>query len=348
VVLVLALVALWALHPLWAPILLAAWTAILAQPLHRRLMKMGGRSRAAGTLTVAFVVIASAPLVLIGLSLFGTAVDLAHKLQQAPGGKDALGILLSTEPSSGFDRTDLQRTIELARQHGASAFRTVSTIFGAATEIVIGLFVFLYGFYTFLVDGARAKAWLIGHLPLPERHAQRFGAAFVETGRGLFIGVGMTALVQGSLATLGYVIIGVPQALVLGLLTTLAAFIPSVGTGLVWVPVTVALFMSGRNGAGIALLCVGCVISVTDNFIRPWLSRYGHLKLPAFVLFVAMLGGIAAFGAWGVLLGPLTVRLAVEGLAIWREERERAREQRDLTHLESERVARKPVSTRSG
>jgi predicted PurR-regulated permease PerM len=236
--------------------------------------------------------------------------------------------------------------LELARQHGAGAFRTASTIFGAATAIVVGLFVFLYGFYTFLVDGGRARSWLIDHSPIPERHARRFAAAFVETGRGLFIGVGLTALVQGGLATLGYVIIGVPQALVLGLLTTFAALIPSIGTGLVWVPVTGVLFMSDRTGAGVALLCVGCVISVADNFIRPWLSRYGHLQLPAFLLFVAMMGGLAVFGAWGVLMGPLVVRLAAEGLAIWRDERDSAREQRSLTHLEAKRVARKHVSNR--
>jgi predicted PurR-regulated permease PerM len=118
----------------------------------------------------------------------------------------------------------------------------------------------------------------------------------------------------------GYIVIGVPQALVLGLLTTLAALIPSIGTGLVWVPVTVALFLSGRNGAGIALLVVGCVVSVADNIIRPWLSRYGHLQLPTFVVLVSMLGGIGVFGPWGVLLGPLLVRLAVEALAIWQDE----------------------------
>lgn len=347
-VLLLAVVAAWAFYPLWAPLLLAAWTAILAQPLHRRLMKMGGRSRAAGTLTVAFVVLALTPLVLVSLSLVGTAVELAHRLQKAPGGQDALGILLSSEQANGVDRSDLERVVELARQHGTSAFRTASTIFGAATAIVVGLFVFLYGFYTFLVEGTRARAWVIGHSPIPERHAKRFIEAFVETGRGLFIGVGLTALVQGSLATIGYVIIGVPQALVLGLVTTLAALIPSIGTGLVWAPVTAALFMSGRTGAGIALLCVGCVISVVDNFIRPWLSRYGHLQLPAFVLFVAMLGGLAAFGAWGVLLGPLVVRLAVEGLSIWRDEREHARDQRGLAQLEPKHIARNLVSRRHG
>jgi predicted PurR-regulated permease PerM len=316
----LSLAALWTMHPLWAPVLLAAWTAILAQPLHNRMMRLGGRTRAAGLLTVAFVVLAIAPLVVVGLSLFGTAVDLVHSLERSSGGKDAFNVLLSSERSAGIASNPLQRGFELMRQHGASAMRAASTVFGAATAVVIGLFVFLCGFFAFLTEGNRAKSWIISHSPLPREHMLRFGAAFVETGRGLFIGVGVTALLQGVLATVGYVVIGVPQALVLGLLTTLAALIPSIGTGLVWVPVTVALFLSGRNGAGVALLVVGCVVSVADNIIRPWLSRYGHLQLPTFVVLVSMLGGIGVFGPWGVLLGPLLVRLAVEALAIWQDE----------------------------
>lgn len=320
-VLGLCVAAVYAMHALWAPVLLAAWTAILAQPLNDRLMRLGGRSRAAGVLTVAIVVLAVAPLVVVGLSLFGTAVDLVHSLQKSSGGKDAFNVLLSTEPSApGLNRNAVQRGFELMRQHGAGAMRAAGTIFGAATAMVIGMFVFLCGFYAFLTEGNKAKSWLIVHSPLPREHMLRFGAAFAETGRGLFIGVGVTALLQGVIATIGYVVIGVPQALVLGLLTAVAALIPSFGTGLVWVPVTAALFLAGRNGAGVALLVVGCVVSIVDNLVRPWLSRYGHLQLPTFVVLVAMLGGIGVFGAWGVLLGPLLVRLAVEALAIWRDE----------------------------
>ena len=137
----------------------------------------------------------------------------------------------------------------------------------------------------------------------------------------MFVGVGLTALLQGTVATIGYVALGLPQALVLGLVTTLAALIPSVGTGLVWLPVSLVLFAADRTVAGAVLVAVGCFTSIIDNFVRPWLSRYGHLDLPMVVVFMAMLGGIAAFGGFGLLLGPLFVRLAVEGLDIWRKRR---------------------------
>jgi len=76
---------------------------------------------------------------------------------------------------------------------------------------------------------------------------------------------------------------------------------------------------AGRTGQAIAVVALGCVISVADNFIRPLLSRYAKLDLPTFLLFIAMLGGIAVFGTWGLLLGPLCVRLGVEALRVGRE-----------------------------
>jgi predicted PurR-regulated permease PerM len=188
------------------------------------------------------------------------------------------------------------------------------------------LFVFVFAFYTFLVDGPRTYDWLIERVPLPRHHSQRLSAAFEETGRGLVISMGGTSLFQGTLATIGYLVVGAPQPFMLGMLTSIGSFIPLVGTALVWVPLSLALLALGRDGQAIAAVVIGLVVSTLDNFVRPWLSRYGQLQLPTFVIFIAMMGGIAAFGGAGLLLGPLLVRLASEALEIWREDRSAAPE----------------------
>jgi predicted PurR-regulated permease PerM len=323
VVLILTLGALLAFYPFWAPLLLAAWMANLARPLHSKLgRRTGARGRAAGVVTVALVVLSLAPLVIIGLSLVASAIDTLQSLQGAGGLRKSFSAMLASEPTLSRRDWNLQQVLELARRHGGGAVSTASRVFGMATSAVVGLFIFVYGFYSCLVDGRRAHDWLLVHSPLERRHFTRLVAAFTETGRGLILGVGLAALLQGVLATIGYVVIGVPQALVLGLLTTFAALIPAIGTGLVWVPITIGLFMAGRTKAAIAVLALGTAISVADNFARPHFSRTAHLHLPAFVLFVAMLGGISVFGAWGLLAGPLFVRLALEGWRLYREERE--------------------------
>jgi predicted PurR-regulated permease PerM len=327
-----------ALVPLWAPMLLASWMAMVVRPLHTKVVTwVKGSGRAAAVVTVLLAGLTLTPVLIMTLSLFSSTAELVERLQKSGGAREALQTLLAADGStSGAGlgaaqfKLDAQQLMGFARSHGGGALNAASTIFGAATTAVIGLFVFVYGFYTFLVDAQRANRWFVDHSPLERWQTLRLARAYAETGRGLIIGVGLTALVQGGIATLGYVIIGVPRALVLGLITTFAALIPSVGTGLVWAPLAAGLAIAGRMGEAAAVVGLGCAISVADNFVRPFLSRYARLDLHMFVLFVAMLGGIAIFGAWGLLLGPLCVRLAVEALRIGRESRELGGDQRRL------------------
>jgi predicted PurR-regulated permease PerM len=318
------------LAPLWAPMLLASWMAMVVRPVHTKLVTwVKGSGRAAAVVTVMLAVLTLTPVLIMSLSLFSSTAQLLERLQNSGGAREALQTLLASEGAPSGSRLDpaqfkldAQQLMGFARSHGGGALNAASTIFGAATTATIGLFVFVYGFYAFLVDARRANQWFVDHSPLARWQTLRLARAYAETGRGLLVGVGLTALFQGGIATVGYAIIGVPRALVLGLITTFAALIPSIGTGLVWAPLAVGLAIAGRMGEAAAVVGLGCAISVADNFVRPFLSRYAHLDLHMFVLFVAMLGGIAVFGAWGLLLGPLCVRLAVEALRIGRECRE--------------------------
>lgn len=190
-----------------------------------------------------------------------------------------------------------------------------------ATEALLGLFVFVYAIYVFLVDGPALLSWLEDHSPLRLEHTRRFAAAFQETGRGLLVGVGLTGLAQGLVATITYFALGVPRALVLGLLTCVASLLPSIGTALVWAPVAIGLALAGKLVAAAVMAGIGIVVIGTiDNVLRPVFSRFGELELSTFVLLTSIFGGLAAFGAGGLLLGPLFARLAKEALILARAE----------------------------
>jgi predicted PurR-regulated permease PerM len=321
-VLALGLGSLMTLARLWVPLVLAGWIALLVRPLHASIARrVRGSSRAAGAVTVVLVLLVLAPLATIALSLTASIADMVTRLQSTSDGREALSALLSAESvESGTEQNGAQQILGLLERHGTSALSAARTLFGALTAVAVGAFVFVFAFYSFLVDGRRGYRWALEHSPLDPRHFARFAAAFEETGRGLLVSFGITALIQGGLATVGYLIIGVPQALVLGLVTAIGSFIPVIGTGLAWVPVSLILLVSDRHAAALAVVVLGLVVSVIDNFVRPALSRYGHLALPTLVIFAAMLGGVAAFGGGGLLLGPLLVRMTIEGLRIWHDE----------------------------
>jgi predicted PurR-regulated permease PerM len=93
--------------------------------------------------------------------------------------------------------------------------------------------------------------------------------------------------------------------------------IPVVGSALVWAPISVALFLTGHPvKASVLALFGAAVISTIDNLLHPIYAHLGSLRMPTFLVFVSLFGGIAAFGAWGAMLGPLIVRLWIEALAL--------------------------------
>jgi predicted PurR-regulated permease PerM len=325
-VLALCVVAFVALTSLWVPLMLAAWVAILALPLqHRVARRLGGSHRAAGVLTVSFLLLVLVPLAALAVSLTSRAIDLGRDLLSSEDGAAALQALVSSSGNGpakpvSLDALDVESLVAVAREHGASAWRAVSAVAGAATKAVIGIFVFVLGIYVFLIHGREGYTWFVERLPFSREVSDRLARAFSETGRGLVVGVGLTAVLQGIVATIGYVALGIREAFVLGALTILAAIIPAGGTGLVWAPVSAGLAIGGRPVAAAVMVAIGLVVSTADNFVRPLLTRYGKLRLPTFVLLVSMVGGLATFGPWGAVLGPLVVRLAMEGLEILRDQ----------------------------
>lgn len=335
------------LAPLWPSLVLAAWFAALVRPVHRRVATwLRGRQRAAAVLTVSLVFTLLLPVVGAGFSLTYGAIDLVHRITTSEGGKRALQRLVSDRPAIGDisalspnlapgppaaerapDRRDLitrvlrpERLYQLVREHGGQAYRALQVVAGATARAILGVFLFIFAAYSFLVSGPAWYRFAAHHAPIAPHHLRRLTDAFTETGRGLLIGVGLTALAQGTVATVAYLALRIPSALVLGLMTVLGSLIPSVGSALVWVPVAAGLALSGRWIGALVLALVGMlVIGTIDNLLRPFFSRLGALQLPTFLLFAAVFGGLALFGGWGLLMGPLLLRLAREALLLSRE-----------------------------
>jgi predicted PurR-regulated permease PerM len=264
------------------------------------------------------VVLAIAPIVLAVMTLIPAAKSLLQQLRSASGGKGLLEALVST------DGAPLEGTgvIALAKEYGASASKALAIVASASLEVIIGAFVFFTVFYALLVGGERWWVWAREHSPVEPNVLARIAGAFYEAGRGLIVGTGLTALIQGGIATVLYASFGVPRALLLGMLSVIAALIPMAGPMIVWVPVCAGLALTGHleKALGLAALCAG-VVGTIDNVLRPWLSRRFNVGMPAPVVLVAMLGGIVVFGGWGLFLGPLTIRLAGELLTLCRERR---------------------------
>lgn len=307
--------------PLVAPLVVGAWAAHLSRPLFAKLNRgLHGRSRAAAVLTAVLVVLLAAPVVLAVTTLVPAARALVEELKGAQGGKGALAALVTNGGGGGGgEKLDL---LGLAKEHGASAGKAVSAIFVAGADVAVGVFVFLMTFFALLTSGDRAYQWVRERAPFEAPILKRFTDAFHQAGRGLLFGTGLTALVQGVICGVIYAALGVPRAVLLGLLSVIAALIPVTGPALVWIPVAAGLALTGHPGKAAILAGLGVVVVGTvDNLMRPWLSKRADIGLSTSLVLIGMFGGMAAFGTWGILLGPLVLRLFMEALDIAKEHR---------------------------
>ena len=161
-----------------------------------------------------------------------------------------------------------------------------------------------------LRDGAAYVARLRQFLPLSAEDTQRLldrtRDATVAVVRGLLL----TALLEGAIATLGYAVMGIQAAVLLGVLTGVASVVPVVGTSSVWVPVGLVTVLSGHVVPGLLVLAWGTMMVLgIDNFAAPWLVGR-RIRVSLLPLLFGILGGAAIFGVKGLLIGPLIVSIA--------------------------------------
>lgn len=197
----------------------------------------------------------------------------------------------------------------------ANVVTVLSNSAAALTQTVIMLFLlfFLYR------DGEAALRFLYSLLPMEEVEARNLVKGVEDTIRATFLGHFIVATIQGVIAGIIFAILGVGNAVLLGVLTAIAALLPYFGAYVIWLPVAVFLGLSGHWLKGIILVVLGMlIISTLDNLLYPMLVG-AQLRQHTAMIFLAFLGGIWLFGIPGLILGPVLFSIAASLLAMWHE-----------------------------
>jgi predicted PurR-regulated permease PerM len=137
----------------------------------------------------------------------------------------------------------------------------------------------------------------------------------VRTVRGVAQGVIGTALIQGILSGIGFLIAGVPFAIALGALSFGTAML-QIGTWLVWIPVAIWLSYQGDTGWALFTAGLGITINVLDNVLKPLLIGRGA-GIPLWVIFIGVIGGLLSIGFIGIFIGPLVMAAGYSIVMSW-------------------------------
>jgi len=323
-------------EPFLFPVLWAALLAHASFPLHHRLtVWFGGRNTiAAGTLTAGSLAVVVVPLVVAGVMLVHEAADAERAVRAwlASGGLDRLPDEIAAIPIVG-DRLREWLSGENMRafsmeQSVLSGAKFLSQFFvdqiGGLLKntllLVTDFFVMLLVLFFLYKDGRQWIQGLYDLVPMEESHKQKIVMRLDQTIRAVVKGMLVTAFVQGLLAGVAYVALGVPFPIVLTAVTIILAPIPFGGTALVWGPVVLYLLWAAPLWKAMVMLGWGVgVVSMVDQFLRPWLIGQ-DVGIPILFLVFSVLGGLALYGLIGLFVGPVLVSLLITALQIYREE----------------------------
>ena len=290
-----------------------AWAVIFAMmfhPLHVQLVGRVGANRAALLTTLIAGVLIVGPAVLI-VSVFAREVPMVIEYlkgvsvtpDQTQQVWDVIRryspIELPADPTSMLRQTAERALTFLAPRAGAVVADVLSTL-GA-------LAIMLFALFFLLRDGHALGRQVRELLPLPEKERERMIA---ETRELVIASVGAAlavAAAQGLIGGIAFAILGIQAPVIWGVVMSMTSLIPLVGAALVWLPTALWLLLSGEVVRGLILLVVGGVgISMVDNFLRPLLLS-GRTSASGLVVFLGLLGGVAAFGFVGLVLGPIVL-----------------------------------------
>lgn len=177
--------------------------------------------------------------------------------------------------------------------------------FGSAAATTLNIAIAFFGLYYLLLSGPSFWARIVRVVPLPEHVTHTLAKRFVDVTDALLLGIGLTAVLQGTLIGIGFQIVGLQPAVLWGFVTACVSVLPLFGSALVWLPGALILLLTHRPGAAVFLLVLGGGIAANlDNLIRPLIYQRVSGIHPM-VTFVGAFAGVHIFGIIGALLGPL-------------------------------------------
>jgi predicted PurR-regulated permease PerM len=310
--------------PFFSALCWAAFLAFLLYPLNLRLRsRLRGRTRAAALLTLLTPIVILLPLSAVSIEFVAQIAVLVQKLQEAARRLDIKTF------------SDLQQFPIIARANtwlqihtGISAGQVQAWVISGSQEVlhraagVSGAFflgalssvaafaIMLFLLFFFLNDGDVMCMRARGLIPLDELHKDRLFRQLSDVTRAIVIGTSLTAMLQGLLLGLGFAIADLPAPVVFGVLVALVSMLPVGGATFAWVPAMCWLFYAGRWGFAIFMLVWGLMLAGIDNVLRPMLIS-GRARISGLAVFVGVLGGVPAFGAIGIIVGPVVLSLVV-------------------------------------
>jgi len=314
----LLLLAFFILKPILLTTIAGLILALIFYPVQKRLvLKIKRKNISALIICIFVLIIIVIPLWFFVPMLVKQTFDLYVELQKSDMG--SLVTIFFPSASSEFIRQTAVTLNSFIANLTSSFLSSFSDLILNTPIIALQGILILFVFFFGLRDGDQLVSYLRSISPFSKESNDKVIKQFEDITRSVVFGQVIIGLVQGIVTGIGFFIFGVPNALLLTIVATLVGIFPIIGPWLVWIPVDIYLFLSGRTGAGFGLLIYGSlIINWIDTLIRPLIVSKKTKINPAIIL-VSMVGGLIMFGVLGLVIGPLVISYLLLLLEFYRK-----------------------------
>jgi predicted PurR-regulated permease PerM len=312
--------------PFIPALVFAITVAVVTQPLMRWLERHVRSASVRAGIGEGIVTIAVlAPIVTM---VYFVALQIAQAVQNWQAYLTSWQELVEREPRLAYAWQQISQNLNVTAAIEQFAGAVNAAAMAVATGSVYSIFqalVMLYVLFFIYRDRDQILAAVRKLSPLTTGETNRLLKRLGDTIHATVFGVVTVAIIQGTLGGIIFWLLGIPGAVLWATVMALFAMIPNLGTFVVWGPAALLLYADGHWGKALILVVWGLTaIALIDNLLYPVLVG-NRLRAHTVVAFISILGGIAVFGASGIVLGPLVVSLTVFLLELWRRRTEGGR-----------------------
>ncbi len=184
-------------------------------------------------------------------------------------------------------------------------------LLGATFNTLITIVMLYFILYFMLVNAGKMENWFNSVLPLKHSNIKLLRTEIHNMVISNAVGIPLIALLQGVVAVIGYLILGVNEPFLWFGITCIASMIPVLGAALAYVPLSIIFFANGETWQGVALLAFGFgIIGSVDNIFRFWLQKKIGDVHPLITVFGVLIG-VPLFGFIGLIFGPLLISMFI-------------------------------------
>ncbi len=308
---VLFILSLLILSPFLITLCMALIVSIILNPVCKRIAKVtfGNKSIASIITILLFYVIIFIPVSLISFQLFKEAQEVYTSLDTPSAANvTAINQVINDNLKSIIPNSD----VRIEKYIGGFSSWIISNLgnfFTGTFDMFLKILLATIALFFLLKDGEKFKKNIKDLSPISD-DAYDYLVKSIETAvKTVVFGSVIIAVVQGVVSGIGMSIFGIPNATLWGTISIIAAFIPGIGTGIVFVPIIIYAFFYGTMFQAIGLLLWALIIvNIIDNLLRPLIMHKSVGIHPLFILF-SVLGGISFIGPSGFIIGPLVLSL---------------------------------------